>query len=107
MGFEAVVPPTGAVKVGVAGVVKTSSTTSRVFVPVVLLPLMLKVLTPDDAPVVVTVRVTEVVGVTLLALREADVPEPPPLTERLTGSANVPKAVKSIGKVVLPPAQTD
>ena len=33
--------------------------------PVVLLPLMVKVLVPDDAPVVVTVRVTEVVGVTL------------------------------------------
>ena len=54
---------------------------------------MVKVLVPDDAPVVVTVRVTEVVGVTLFALREADVPGPPPLTDRLTGSANVPKAV--------------
>ena len=107
VGFEAVAPPTGEVKVGVAGAVKMSSTTSSVFVPVVLLPLMVKVLVADDAPVVVTVRVTEVVGVTLLALREADVPEPPPLTDRLTGSAKVPKAVTSMGKVVLPPAQTD
>ena len=75
--------------------------------PVVLLPLMVKVLVPEDAPVVVTLRVTEVVGVTLLVLREADIPGPPPLTDRLTGSAKVPKAVTSIGKVVLPPAQTD
>ena len=67
VGFEAVAPPTGEVKVGVAGAVKTSSTTSRVFVPVVLLPLMVKVLVPDDAPVVVTVRVTVVVGVFVCA----------------------------------------
>ena len=31
---------------------------------------MVKVLVPDDTPVVVTVRVTEVVGVTLLALKK-------------------------------------
>ena len=107
VGFEAVAPPAGEVKVGAAGAVKTSSTTSKVFVPVVLLPIMVKVLVPEDVPVVVTVRVMEVVGVTLFVLREADVPGPPPLTERLTGSAKVPKAVRSIGKVVLPPGQTD
>ena len=95
-GLAVVTPLTGANRLGLDGVVSTSKKRSSVLVPVVLLAVTVKVFKPEAADVVETFRNTELVGATLLVLRLAEVPAPPPLTDKLTGSENVPKAVKSI-----------